>query len=66
VIALGGDRIQFDFEFEGVHYRPTLKRNPTEANLKRARKQLQQIKQRIAAGVFVFRRSFPTIASLGT
>jgi hypothetical protein len=54
VTALGSDRIQFDFEFEGVRYRPTLKRSPTEANLKRARKQLQEIKQRIAAGTFVF------------
>jgi integrase len=36
VIALGSDRIQFDFEFDGVRYRPTLKRSPTEANLKRA------------------------------
>jgi integrase len=38
VFALGSDRIQFDFEFDGVRYRPTLKRSPTEANLKRARK----------------------------
>ncbi|MGP0084503.1 MAG: Arm DNA-binding domain-containing protein [Steroidobacteraceae bacterium] len=41
--ALGSNRIQFDFEFDGVRYRPTLKRSPTEANLKRARKQLQEI-----------------------
>ncbi len=59
VIALGRDRIQFDFEFDGVRYRPTLKRSPTEANLKRARKQLQEIKQRIAAGAFVFPEEFP-------
>jgi integrase len=59
VIALGSDRIQFDFEFDGVRYRPTLKRSPTEANLKRARKQLQEIKQRIAAGAFVFPEEFP-------
>jgi hypothetical protein len=62
VSALGGDRIQFDFEFDGVRYRPTLERSPTEANLKRARKQLQEIKQRIDAGTFVFARSFLTIA----
>jgi len=59
VIALGRDRIQFDFEFDGVRYRPTLKRSPTEANLRRARKQLQEIKQRIAAGAFVFPEEFP-------
>ena len=59
VSALGGDRIQFDFEFEGVRYRPTLKRSPTEANLKRARKQLGAIKQRIDAGSFVFAEEFP-------
>jgi site-specific recombinase XerD len=32
---------------------------PTEANLKRARKQLVEIKQRIAAGTFVFAEEFP-------
>jgi hypothetical protein len=42
-----------------VRYRPTLKRNPTEANLKRARKQLDEIKQRIAAGTFAFAEEFP-------
>src|SRR5476651_319453 len=59
VIGLGSDRIQFDFEFEGVRYRPTLKRSPTEANLKRARKQIQEIRQRIAAGTFIFPKEFP-------
>jgi integrase len=54
VCALGGDRIQFDFEFDGVRYRPTLKRSPTEANLKRARKQLQEIRERVEGGTFVF------------
>lgn len=61
VNALGSDRIQFDFEFDGVRYRPTLKRSPTEANLKRARKQLLEIKQRIAAATFVFAEEFPEI-----
>jgi integrase len=59
VSSLGTDRIQFDFEFDGVRYRPTLKRSPTEANLKRARKQLLGIRQRIAAGAFVFAEEFP-------
>ena len=59
VSAVGSDRIQFDFEFDGVRYRPTLKRNATEANLKRARKHLEQIKQRIATGTFVFAEEFP-------
>ncbi len=59
VCALGSDRIQFDFEFDGVRYRPTLKRSPTEANLKRARKQLVEMRQRIAAGTFVFAEEFP-------
>jgi integrase len=59
VNALGSNRIQFDFEFDGVRYRPTLKRSPTEANLKRARRQLVEIRQRIAAGTFVFEEEFP-------
>ena len=65
VSALGGDRIQFDFEFDGVRYRPTLKRRPTEANLKRARKQLLEIKQRIATGTFVFAEEFPDYRFIG-
>lgn len=59
VSALESDRIQFDFQFDGVRYRPTLKRAPTEANLKGARKKLDEIKQRIAAGSFVFAEEFP-------
>jgi integrase len=59
VCALGSDRIQFDFEFDGVRYRPTLKRSPTEANLTRARKQLVEMRQRIAGGTFVFEEEFP-------
>ncbi len=52
------NRIQFDFEFEGVRYRPTLERAPTEANLHRARLQLQGIKERIAPGTFSFAEEF--------
>ena len=59
VSALGTNRIQFDFEFEGVRYRPTLERAPTEANLRRARLQLQGIKERIAHGTFAFGEEFP-------
>ena len=59
VSPLGTNRIQFDFEFEGVRYRPTLERSPTEANLRRARLQLQGIKERIAHGTFSFAEEFP-------
>jgi len=59
VSALGSGRIQFDFEFDGVRYRPTLKRSAPEANLKRARKQLTEVRQRIAAGTFDFTEEFP-------
>lgn len=31
VSGFGADRIQFDFELDGVRYRPTVKREPTEA-----------------------------------
>jgi integrase len=58
VSPVGSNRIQFDFEFDGVRYRPTLNRSPTEANLRRARKQLLEIKQRIAAGTFIFSEEF--------
>ena len=60
VSALGATRIQFDFEYQGVRYRPTLERVPTEANLRRARMQLAAIKERIARGTFSFAEEFPT------
>ncbi len=59
VSAFGGDRIQFDFELDGVRYRPTVKREPTEANLSRARRQMADIKRRIVDGVFTFAEEFP-------
>jgi hypothetical protein len=59
VSGFGADRIQFDFELDGVRYRPTVKREPTEANLRRARKQMADIKRRIVEGVFTFAEEFP-------
>lgn len=59
VSGFGADRIQFDFELDGVRYRPTVKREPTEANLRRARRQMADIKRRIAEGVFTFAEEFP-------
>src|SRR6185436_11607264 len=59
------DRIQFDFEFEGQRYRPTLKRIPNEGNLRRAQAQLDDIKARIAAGTFSFADEFPDFRFLG-
>jgi hypothetical protein len=53
------NRIQFDFKFDGVRYRPTLLRTPTEANLRRARKHLAAIKQRIGTGLFRFEEEKP-------
>jgi hypothetical protein len=59
VQAKGPDRIQFDFEFEGTRYRPTLTRIPSETNLRRAHKQLVDIKRRIERGTFNFQEEFP-------
>jgi len=64
VTPKGSDRIQFDFELDGVRYRPTLKRIPSEANLRRARKQLEEIKARIANGTFCFAEEFPDYRDL--
>ena len=64
VRAKGSNRIQFDFEFEGVRYRPTVERIPSEANLRRARKQLEDIKARIAHGTFNFAEEFPDFRDL--
>jgi integrase len=57
--AKGTDRIQFDFWFAGVRYRPTIDRTPSEANLRRAHKQLVDIKTRIKNGTFNFDDEFP-------
>jgi integrase len=59
VIAAGQDRIQFDFQFEGRRYRPTLPLMPNTLNLRRARENLQRMKARIAAGTFSFADEFP-------
>jgi integrase len=59
VRAKGSDRIQFDFEFNGVRYRPTIASIPTEGKLRRARNQLQDIRSRIAEGTFQFAEEFP-------
>jgi integrase len=64
VTAKGQRRIQFEFWFEGVRYRPTLLRTPTEANLRRAHEQLAGIKVRIAAGTFSFAEEFPEFRNL--
>jgi integrase len=64
VTAAGQCRVQFTFTFEGVRYRPTLLRTPTEANLHCAREQLVGIKARIAAGTFSFAEEFPDYVHL--
>lgn len=52
-------RIQFDFRIDGVRYRPSIKRPPSEANLRRARERLEIIKCQIEAGTFCFEEEFP-------
>jgi hypothetical protein len=59
VRAEGADRIEFDFEFAGKRYRPTLERRPTEANFRRAVKQLEAIRRQIKNGTFSFVEEFP-------
>ncbi|MBS0417709.1 MAG: DUF3596 domain-containing protein [Proteobacteria bacterium] len=59
VIAAPRGWIQFDFIFNGIRYRPTIKRPPSEANLRRARERLEAIKQQIRQGTFTFEEEFP-------
>jgi len=59
VSAAPAGRIRFDFQFEGVRYRPTIRRPPSEANLRRARERLAVIKQQIEVGTFSFAEEFP-------
>jgi len=64
VVAKGHDRIQFEFMLDGVRYRPSIRRSPTEVNLRRAREHLKDIKQRIRAGTFCFAEEFPDFRDL--
>jgi len=57
--AMGPDRIQFTLWYRNQRYRVTVARASTEANLRRARKQLEDIEARIANGTFSFAEEFP-------
>jgi integrase len=57
-------RIQFDFEIDGVRFRPTLPWIPTPANLEQAQKLNARIKAQIEAGTFVFSDVFPKFKGL--
>lgn len=59
VIAASRGRIRFDFMFEGRRYRPSIRRPPSEANLRRARERLCDIKCQIEQGTFSFAEEFP-------
>jgi integrase len=59
VVAAPRGRIQFDFTFDGIRYRPSIKRPPSEANLRRARERLEAIKHQIRLGTFSFEEEFP-------
>lgn len=59
VVAAPRGRIQFDFQIDGIRYRPSIKRPPSEANLRRARERLEVIKRQIEDGTFSFADEFP-------
>lgn len=60
-----GDRIKLDFAYRGKRYRPTIDLPPTQANLKHARRRLEEIKHRIRAGTFDFSGEFPEYRFIG-
>jgi|SRR3569833_495424 len=45
--------------FDGIPYRPSIKRPPSEANLRRAPERLEVIKHQIELGSFSFADEFP-------
>ncbi len=51
--------MQFDCILDGSDYRPTIKRPPSEANLRRVRERLEVIKRQIEVGLFSFEEEFP-------
>ena len=54
-----GDRIQLTFAYRGKRFRPTMDLPPTQANLKHARRRLEDIKRAIRVGTFDFASEFP-------
>jgi Arm DNA-binding domain len=58
-------RIMFDFTIDGVRYRPTIRRPPSETNLRRAHERLESIRQQIALGTFSFAEEFPDYRYIG-
>ena len=64
VRAKGPNRIQFTIWYNNKRYRITVPRPSTEANLRRARKQLEDIQVRIADGTFSFADEFPDSRNL--
>ena len=59
VVAASRGRIQFDFVLDGVRYPPSIKRPPSETNLRRARERLEVIRHQIELGTFSFEEEFP-------
>ena len=59
VQAKGSGRIQFDFEYQGVRYRPTLARAPTEGEPAARPQAARGHQARIANDTFSFTEEFP-------
>ena len=64
VHAKGPNGIQFTIWYKNKRYRITVARASTEANLRRAHKQLKEIDARIADGTFNFAEEFPDFRDL--
>jgi hypothetical protein len=62
VAAAPRGRIQVDFIVNGIRYRPSIKRPPSEANLRRARERLESIKQQIRWEYSPSKKGSPTIS----
>lgn len=60
-----GNRIEFDFAYQGKRRRPTIDQAPSETNLRHARKRLGHIKQAIREGTFSFADEFPDYRLIG-
>jgi integrase len=60
-----GDRIRFDFAFQGARLRPSLPLKPTPANLKHAHRLIAEIRERIRQGTFALAEFFPDYTHAG-
>ncbi len=63
-VAPKGNKIEFTITYRGKRVRPTIDQEPTQTNLKNAKRRREAIQQAIANGTFNFAEEFPGFRGL--